>query len=138
VTSKDTVYMLKPKVVPTPPSMFSNNILNNLFGLLKCLTRSWITKCELYLTRLCCIQNFIELLLTQYKVPLILWYLSLSHNSIIKVKDSRLYLFLFYFYLFLDLELEVRVMSHMTVTNCHTYVICYSHKLHNHILYKRT
>ena len=30
--------------------MFSNNILNNLLELLRCLTRSQMTRCELHLT----------------------------------------------------------------------------------------
>ena len=47
----------------------------------------------------------------------------ISYNSNIKIENSKLYLFLFSFlfsFLILDLELGFSIMSHMTITNCHT------------------
>ena len=54
--------------------------------------------------------------------------MSVEFDSIVRIKDGRLYiLFLFYFlFLFSYLELKIRVSMtlHMIVTNCHTYVTC--------------
>jgi len=49
MTYKDTVHKLKLKVVPTCLLLFQI-IYSNLFGLLRDLIKSWITRCKLHLT----------------------------------------------------------------------------------------
>ena len=45
VARKGTEYKQKLKIISTLSFIFLDNILKNLFGLLKCLIRSWIIKC---------------------------------------------------------------------------------------------
>jgi len=49
ITSRDTAYKLKPKIVSTYLS-HSENILTNIFGLLRYFIRSQIMRCKPHLT----------------------------------------------------------------------------------------
>jgi len=49
ITSRDTAYKLKLKIVLTPSFMFSDNTLITYFELPRCPIESQIIRCELHL-----------------------------------------------------------------------------------------